>query len=346
MKRIALIAVVAAALVMTVTGCQEREPRADGVTVMLLTDDTGIDDRSFNAAAWRGILEFYGETWEHTPSRGTLFQTMNAPTDDFFVPNLRLAIEEGFDLIVTAGFAWSDAVGEVALDHPEQNILLVDVDWVYGPNVMQAVFAEHEGSFLVGAAAALQAVEQGVEAPRFGFIGGVPNEVITRFEVGFAQGVRHVLPEAEVLVFYVNDWGNAALARAQAMNWYGDGVFAIFSAAGASGNGTIAEAMEQRLRGNNVWAIGVDSDQFDQGIYDGANSAVLTSMIKRVETSVVYALNAVRDGNFDGRTIAFGLDADGVGFSTSNPALGPAVVSRVEQIREAIIDGEIIVAAE
>ena len=349
--KLVLIAVLAASMAVF-GGCRREGGNvpvrrlADGeISAILLTDATGIDDRSFNAAAWQGFLDFYGETWDHTPGRGRLYNVLTAQTMDLYIPNLWNAIDEEFDLIVTAGFTWAEAVTTVATANPDQNFLIVDVDWIGLPNVMEAIFAEHEGSFLVGAAAALQAIEEGIENPRFGFIGGIPGAVITRFHVGFVQGVHYVLPGADVLDFYVNSWGEPALARIQAMNWYNDGVFAIFSAAGGSGSGTIVQAIEERQMGRNVWAIGVASDQHYDGIYDGTNSAVLTSMIKRVESSVHYALNAVRDGTFHGRVDVFNLAREGVGFSTTNPALGPNVVSRLREIEQRIISGEIVVAS-
>ncbi|MCL2600489.1 MAG: BMP family ABC transporter substrate-binding protein [Treponema sp.] len=347
-----VLVALAAASILTLGGCQRDGRAARGpirqlaegeISAILLTDSSGIGDRSFNAAAWRGILEFYGEDWYYTPSRGRLYETLVAPAMEMYIPNLMLAVDEGYDLIVTAGFTWANSVSTVAGLNPRQNFLIVDVDWVHYPNVMQAMFAEHEGSFLVGAAAALQALEDGVENPRFGFIGGIAGAVITRFHVGFVQGVLSVIPDAEILEFYVNSWVEPAIARTQAISWYNDGVFAIFSAAGASGNGTIAEARDQRMMGRNVWAIGVDSDQFDEGLYTDTSSAVLTSMIKRVESSVIYALNAVRDGTFYGRLATFDLAGGGVGFSTTNPALGPNVVSRLREIEQKIISGEIVV---
>jgi basic membrane protein A len=322
-------------------GRNEGGAQAGNVTSVLMTDASGIDDHSFNAAAWRGMLEFYGTTWAEQAGRGPLYQTINSPTLDMTLPNMMLAVEEGYDLVIAAGFTWADVTNTVAGANPNQNFLIVDVDWIPRPNVMQAVFAEHEGSFLVGAAAALQALESGVQNPRFGFIGGIPGAVITRFHVGFIQGVHSVIPGAEVLEFYVNSWGEPALALMQARNWYNDGVFAIFSAAGASGNGTIAAAREMRMQGHNVWAIGVDSCQFELGFYAGRNSAVLTSMLKQVEAPVVYALNAVRDGTFSGRTISFGLQENGVGFSDVNPALSRNVVNQTNQLRQRIINGEL-----
>ena len=347
-----VFAALAAAFILAATGCErENVPArqlAEGeISAILLTDSSGIDDRSFNAAAWQGLLDFYGEDWGYTPTRASLFNFMTAEDDLALVPNMRLAVEEGFDLIVAAGYTWADAVSEVARLHPDQNFLFVDVDGLNLPNVMEAVFADHEGSFLVGAAAALTALEEGIENPRFGFIGGMAGAVITRFHVGFVQGVLSVIPDADVIDFYVNSWDEPALARTQAFNWFNDGVFAIFSAAGASGNGAIVEAVAQRQAGRNVWAIGVDSDQFWVGLYpshtEGPYSAVLTSMLKRVEESVIYALTAVAEGNFYGRTMVFDLPKEGVGISTTNPALSHSVIEQVEAKRQAIIAGDIVV---
>ncbi|MCL2190870.1 MAG: BMP family ABC transporter substrate-binding protein [Treponema sp.] len=343
-----IVAALVAASILITAGCERgnvpvRQLAEGEISAILLTDATGIDDRSFNAAAWQGMLDFYGETWDRTPNRGRLYDVLTATTMADYDPNLRLAVDEGFDLIIATGFTWREALAEVAVDYPGQNFLIVDVAGIGLPNVMEAIFAEHEGSFLVGAAAALQALEEGIENPRFGFIGGMPGALITRFHVGFVQGVLSVIPGADVLDFYVNSWGEPALARTQAMAWYGDGVFAIFSAAGASGNGTIAEARDRRMAGQNVWAIGVDSDQFEEGRYSDTQSAVLTSMIKRVESSVVYALAAVEEGNFYGRTIVFDLPMEGVGFSTTNPALSPRVIAQVNEIRDRIISGDIVV---
>ena len=339
-----LLSVFIAATAFAGGGRQARRVDDGQITVRLLTDATGIDDRSFNAAAWRGILEFYGDTWYNQRGRGTLYQVITAPTMDFYIPNLRTATDEGHDLIIVTGFTWANALNLVASQNPNQKYMIVDVDWVDQPNVMGATYAEHEGSFLVGVAAALKAIESGIANPRFGFIGGIPGAVITRFHVGYVQGVLSVLPNAQFVDYYANDWGRPDLAMTQAMNWFNDDVFVIFSAAGGTGNGTIAQAREERLAGRNVWAIGVDSDQHLEGVYNAAgDSAVLTSMLKVVESSVIYALEAVRDGNFSGRSVNFGLRENGVGFSTTNPALSPSIVRQVNQVRDDIIAGRIIV---
>jgi len=349
---IAAVTVISAGLLIS---CQKKAstigviPQGDAapkeITVRLLTDATGIDDKSFNAAAWRGILDFYGDSWENTRKRGSAYDVVTAQTQDMYVPTLRQATDEGYDLIVATGFTWADAIGEVAMGNPRQKYMIVDVDWLDSPNIMQASYAEHEGSYLVGAAAALKAKEDGIANPRFGFIGGVPGAVITKFEVGYVQGILSVIPDAQIVDYYVNSWGEPALAKTQAKNWYDSGVYAIYSAAGGSGNGTIAQAKEYRLAGRNVWAIGVDSDQFAEGLYTASDSAVLTSMLKRVETSLVYALNAVKNNDFKGEVITFDTVKDGVGYSRMNRELGRPIVDQLENIKEKIINGEIAIAA-
>jgi len=327
--------------------CQKKSEGsgADGVTVRLLTDSSGVDDKSFNAAAWRGILEFYGDTTDNPRQKGKAYDWVTTQDQSMYVPNLRMVTDQKYDLIIVNGFTWGDSLTMVSNDNPSQKYLIVDVDWVEAGNVMQAAYAEHEGSYLVGVAAALKALEDGVSSPRFGFIGGMPDPVITKFEVGYVQGILSIIPDAEIVDYYVNSWDEPALAKTQAMIWYDKGVYAIFSAAGNSGNGTIAQAKEYRTLGKNVWAIGVDSDQYEDGLYNAKDSAVLTSMLKRVENSVIYALNAVKNKTFSPSVIVFDLKAEGVGYSAANPALGKNIIDRLELIKTQVSSGNIKVVA-
>ncbi|HTX71327.1 MAG TPA: BMP family protein [Rectinemataceae bacterium] len=345
MKKV-LLAVLATAVLLLGASCAAKQSaKGSGPTVRLLTDATGIDDKSFNAAAWRGIVSFYGDTVDNPAKRGKLYDVVTAQTQDMYVPNLKQASDEKYDLIEVTGFTWADALNEVAPLYPKQKYMIVDVDWVNQPNVMQVTFSEHEGSYLVGVVAALKAKADGIKNPKFGFIGGIPGPVITKFEMGYVQGLLSVIPNAKVLDYYANDWGKPELAKAQAKNWFDSGVYAIFSAAGGTGNGTIAQAKEYRSQGKNVWAIGVDSDQYQDGIYEGTKSAVLTSMIKRVETASKVALQSVKDGTFKASVLVLDTKADGVGFSAANPELDKSIVDQVNAIRQKIIDGSIKVYA-
>jgi len=335
MKRVLFLALVVLALFATTAVAQP--------TCRLLTDVSGVDDKSFNAAAWRGILAFYGDTLANQSKKGKLYNVVTAQTQDMYIPNIKQASDEKYDLIIVTGFTFADALGEVAPQYPDQKYLIVDVDWVNKPNVMQATFTEHEGSYLVGVCAALKAKADGIKNPKFGFIGGIPGAVITKFEVGYVQGILSVLPKATVVDYYANDWAKPELAKAQAKNWYDSGVYCIFSAAGFTGSGTIAMAKEYRAAGKNIWAIGVDSDQYEDGIYDAAKtkSAVLTSMIKRVEAATLYALKAVQAGTFQAGVKIFDTKSDGIAFSDRNAALGKDIVAQVNAIKQKIISGAI-----
>ncbi|MEA5027274.1 MAG: BMP family ABC transporter substrate-binding protein [Sphaerochaeta associata] len=342
MKKLTILVLVLAMATMLFAQGGKEAAASDGrPTIRLLTDATGIDDKSFNAAAWRGIVEYYGDTVEKPANRGKLYDVVTAQTQDMYIPNLRQASDEGYDLIMVTGFTWADALSEVAPQYPDQKYTIVDVDWVGQPNVMEFIYSEEQGSFLVGLAAALQAKEDGIQNPRFGFIGGVPGATITKFEMGYVQGIRSVFPNAQIYDYYANDWGKPELAKAQAKNWYDMGVYCIFSAAGGTGNGTIAQAKEYRNQGKNVWAIGVDSDQYADGIYTGTKSAVLTSMLKRVENSSLMVLKAVADGSFSGGVVQMGMADDGVGYSTANPELSANVIKLVDAAKADINSGKI-----
>jgi basic membrane protein A len=338
-------AVLFAALVL---GCNKGAPQqteSSGITCRLITDASGIDDKSFNAAAWRGILRFYGDTWDNPSGRGAAYDFISAPSQDMFLPMLQQATDDGYDLIITAGFMFDNATLTAAQKNPDQKYMIVDVDYVPAPNILQAVFAEHEGSYLVGVAAALKAIEDNIPNPRFGFIGGVVDPTITKFEIGYVQGILSILPDAEIVDYYVGSWDDPALAKSQAKNWYDSGVYIIYSAAGASGGGTIAQAKEYRVQNKNVWAIGVDSDQFEDGLYNDTDSAVYTSMIKRVESATYYGLSSVKNGTFKGETITLDLRADGVGYAETNPAMSAGIKAKINEAAQKIKDGAIQVAA-
>ena len=322
-------------------GCSKKVVSDGRPTVRLVTDATGIDDMSFNAAAWRGIVQFYGDALDDTKMRGSLYDVITCQTQDMYVPNLKQTADRGYDLIIATGFTFANAIDEVAPLYPDQNFMIVDVDWLNQPNLAQYSYAEEQGSFLVGAAAALQAQAENIEMPKFGFIGGVPGGTITKFEVGYIQGIRAVIPDAEIFDYYANSWGAPEKAKAQAKNWYDSGVYAVFSAAGGTGNGTIAQAKEYRAQGKNVWAIGVDSDQWESGKYAEGKSVVLTSMIKKVETASITALKQVESGSFDGGIHKLSLADDGLDYSLTNTELKPEVADAVNAMKADIIAGKI-----
>lgn len=345
MKRIlTVLLVLAVAFSAFAAGSSETKAAApaagEKIKAVLLTDATGIDDKSFNAAAWRGMLEFYGD---NGAGRGALYENITAQTSDDYVPNMKNAAEADWDLIITTGFTWADAVEEVAGLYPDQKFIIVDVDWLTKrPNLIQYIYEEEQGSYLVGVAAAEQAKAEGIANPKFGFVGGVAGATITKFEIGYIEGVKSIYPNAEIKDFYVNSWGDTATAKTAAKSMYDSGVYCIFAAAGGSGLGVIAQAKEERLAGKNVWAIGVDSDQHEDGVYAAGESAVLTSMIKKVENSTLDALQKT-SGAWEGGVVTQNMANGGVGYSTTNARLSAAAKAAADKAAEAIKSGALVV---
>ena len=320
-------------------------PKKPTITVKMITEASGINDRSYNAAAWDGILSFYGDERGEEEGFGELYDVTPCREMSYAVSLLQQTANESPDLIIVVSFALENALRTVSPMYPNQKFLSIDSSFIDSPNVLNFLFASEEGSFLVGCAAALQSIAENVQNPKFGFIGGVNSDIITDFEAGFIQGVRSIISDAVIYEYYAGDWAKPELAAAVAKKWYTEeGVYAIYSAAGATGNGTIAQAVAQRKMGKNVWAIGVDRDQYDEGYYGVGKSAVLTSMIKRVDTAVKYGLMQVQNNTFKPGTVVLGLKESGVGYTSTNADLNAEVQKQLTGIMASIVTGYITVS--
>lgn len=305
--------------------------------VGLVTDVGGIDDKSFNQGTWEGILRFAAEN--KLPKANYKYLQSSAEAD--YVPNLSTFSDEKLDLIVAPGFLFEKAMGEVAANYPKNKYLIID-SVVGKPNVASAVFAEHEGSFLVGVAAGLKAKVDGKKV--VGFLGGMQFPLIERFQAGFEAGVKAVYPECTVLVDYAGDFGAPDKGQAIAQKQFNAGAYIIFHAAGGTGNGMIKEAKERSQKGDTRWAIGVDKDQYKDGAY-GTKSAVLTSMMKRVDVAAHDVAVMVRDGKFPGgQVLVFSLKNQGVGIPSENPNLSAAIVKTVKDYEARIASGRLAVS--
>ena len=322
-------------------GSETTAPGGDGgdggdasdMTFGLVYDVGGRGDQSFNDAAARGFdqaqEEFGYDTEELEPSAG------GENREEL----LRLLAEQQTDLVFAIGFAFADGVTAAAPDFPDVNFAIVD-SVVEADNVASLVFAEEQGSFLVCAAAALTS-----QTGKIGFIGGVEVDLIKKFEAGCRAGAEQVNPDIEIEVQYLSPAGDfsgfndPAKAREVATAMYEGGADVIYHAAGGSGGG-LFEAAAATGRQGEVWAIGVDSDQ-----YLTADATVqpyiLTSMLKRVDVAVYETAKAMAEGNFAGGVQTFDLSRDGVGYSTSGDFLGDDVISQLEDLKQQIIDGEI-----
>ncbi len=329
----ALLVLVVAALVAVPVFAQFK--------VGLVTDVGGIDDRSFNQGTWEGIVRFAKDYFKvNAPTANFKYLQSSAEAD--YVPNLSTFSDEGMSLIVAPGFLFEQAMTQVAKNYPTRKYLIIDTV-VPLPNVVSATFAEHEGSFLVGVAAGLKAKED--KQSVVGFIGGMQIPLIEKFQAGYEQGVKAVFPDCKVLIDYTGVFDDPSKGQALAQKQYNAGAYITFSAAGSCGNGVIKEAKERQMKGDIRWVIGVDKDQYSDGIYSGNKSAVLTSMMKRVDVAAYDVAKMTMDGKFPGgQTLVFTLKNAGVGIPANNPNLSAAIVAKVKEYADLIASGKLKVS--
>ena len=304
---------------------------ATDIKVGLAFDTGGRGDGTFNDSAAAGADLATSEL-------GVTVDELEATTAEDRKPNLETLTANGNNPVIAVGFAFGEGLAEVAAANP--GTIYANVDGFYEnatPNVLFLGFAEHEGSFLVGAAAALKS-ESGI----IGFIGGQEIDLIKKFEAGYTAGAKYINPDIVVNVQYLgaagdnNAWNSPDKAKEIANGWYADGADVVYTAAGGSGNGTIAAAVE-----SGKWAIGVDSDQWATATPE-QQAHILTSMLKRVDVAVFETVKAAQDGTLAGGFATYDLKVDGVGYSTSGGYLDD-VKDQLEQIKADIVAGTIVV---
>ncbi len=314
----------------------EASGDGEGFSSKMVTDVGGVDDRSFNESAWAGLTEF-GEDY---PEADVDYIQSGDAAD--YLPNLQQLAREGTDLTFAIGFLMADDIRDVAQQNPDQNFAIVDevvTDDDGNPidNLASITFGEHEGSFLVGAIAALQS-----ESGEVGFLGGVESPLIQKFEYGFKAGVEFVDPDVEIVSQYAQDFNDASTGQNIADTMYSGGADIIYHAAGGTGNGLFTEAIDRNESGEEVWAIGVDQDQaLTEGEWSEGN-VILTSMVKRVDSAVYNISEETMNGEFPGgETVELGLEDDGVGIAESDENVTDEALDLVEELEQMILDGEI-----
>ncbi len=328
----------------------EPEMMTDLPTVGLVYDIGGRGDQSFNDSAAAGIERAAAEL-------GITFTEASPEPDGSNREEIMQLAASEHDIVVGVGFLYESAAATVGPENPDTMFGVVDSGMLdfsadppapYADNIAGLVFAEHEGSFLVGAAAALK-----TQTGTIGFIGGVQNVggLIERFEAGYNAGARAVNPDIEIIGDYVTQapdmdgFNSPDRGKEIALAMYEEGADIIYHAAGGTGAGLFQAAQEQtEATGSKVWAIGVDSDQYltaDPGVRE----YILTSMLKRVDSSIFEMIKSVIEGNMVPGPTAYDLSVDGVGYSTSGGYVDD-IADQLEAYREQIISGEIVVPRE
>ncbi|MFT3874629.1 MAG: BMP family ABC transporter substrate-binding protein [Nocardioides sp.] len=282
----------------------------DGPKVGLAYDVGGRGDQSFNDSAYAGLEKAVSELGA-TCKEG---EATDGEAESAREDRLRQMAEAGMNPIIGVGFAYSDAVNAVAPDYADINFAVIDgydPDDKANDNVAYLGFAENEGSFLVGAAAALK-----TKADHIGFVGGVHTDLIKKFEAGYVAGAKAVNPKIKVEVKYIEEsdlsgFSDPAGGKAAAAAEFDKGADIVYHASGASGSGVFEAATEA-----GQWAIGVDSDQYLTAPAD-QQPHILTSMLKRVDVATFDMIQSVADGSPLVSYQTYDLKADGVGYSTS-----------------------------
>ena len=304
-------------------------------TVAMVTDVGGVDDKSFNQSAWEGIQQFGEENGLKKGDDG--FDYLQSTSDADYNTNLNNLIRREFDVVFGIGFLMEGAVKEIAEQQPDAQIAIIDAV-VDAPNVASVMFKEQEGAFLAGVAAALM-----TETGKVGFVGGMEIPVIERFEAGFLAGVEAADPAVEVDVQYTGAFDKAELGKTTANLMYSAGADIVFHAAGGTGNGVFTEAKERKEADPeaNIWVIGVDADQYEEGQTGDAN-VTMTSVLKRVDSAVINISDQAAAGEFPGgETTTYGLADDGVGLADARGAIPDDIMAKIEEFKQQVIDGEI-----
>ncbi|RLM48190.1 BMP family ABC transporter substrate-binding protein [Haloarcula sp. Atlit-47R] len=306
----------------------------------------GLDDRSFNDAANRGIqrarLDDGVEYTNHEPTSVAGFAEVQA--------ELASSTNPSYDLICCIGFLQAEGLSETATEYTDQQFMIVD-SVVEADNVASYVFREHEGSFQAGNLAGLlttRDIDLGAgstnpDETTVGFVGGLDQPLIHKFEAGFRAGVEYANTDVDVLTEYLGNFDDVQGARDIAAGMYDDGADIVYHAAGGAGVGIF-----QAAQAHGRYAIGVDSDQSRSN--PRYADVVLASMVKRVNVAVYDAATAtVADSLPAGEVVSLGIDSDGVGivYGTSlEPAIPDDVRTALSTSREQIAAGDIVVPTE
>jgi basic membrane protein A len=346
-KHLLLLLSVLLSFSLVAAACGDDDEGSD-VSVGLVFDIGGEGDQSFNDSAAAGLARAADELGVAT--------SKVSPNDDGSNRAELLQLQaDNSDIVLAIGFLFAGDAAAVSGENPDINFAVVDdamLDFDNGgvpvsDNTAGLTFAEEQGSFLVGAAAALKS-----ETGTIGFIGGVCCfGLIEKFEAGYIAGAKAVNPDIEIISEYITEFPNfdgfndPASGKETALAIYAQGADIIYHAAGGTGAGLFEAAKEQsEATGSKVWGIGVDSDQYNT-VDPEVQEYVLTSMLKRVDNAVFEIIKAHINGTFEAGNTVYDLSTDGVGYSTSGGYVDD-IADQLDDFKKQIVDGDIVVPTE
>ena len=303
---------------------EETEEDIDGTgfKIGMVTDVGGVNDGSFNQSAWEGLqraAENFGCEVKYIESKG----------DADFVPNIESFLDEDYDLIICTGYVMADAVRDAAELNPDQKFAIVDdASNADLDNVTCMMFEQEQASYLVGLAAGYT-----TESNVVGFVVGQANETMNSFGYGYLAGVLDANPDATILQYNANSFGDASAGKTAVNTMVTKGADVVFHAAGGTGLGVIDGCKE-----NGIWAIGVDSDQSPL-----APETILTSALKRVDNACYDATKKAILGTLEGGVATYDLAAGGVDIAPTTDNLSKDVLEKIEDAKKDIIAGDLVV---
>ena len=300
----------------------------DRLRVGLVTDIGGLDDRSFNFLANKGLQRAESEL-------GVEGRVVVSRSNADYVPNLSSLASKKYDLVIAVGFLMADAVDVVAKQFPIVRFAIIDFpqeELKSKPaNVRGLLFKEQEAGYLVGYLAGLLAKREAGSRQVIGSVGGLKIPPVDRYIAGYQAGAKAANPELQTLNAYSQDFVDQAKCKEVALDEIGRGARVIFQVAGQCGLGALSAAREKNVRG-----IGVDSDQAYLGKH------VLTSALKKVDVAVFQTIQSVQDGGFQGgQNTVFDVASGGVGLGEIASDVPADLVSQVNRIQDRIAAGTI-----
>jgi basic membrane protein A len=318
MTRTLIATLAAATFAAGVAGAQDFTPA-------VIFDMGGKFDKSFNEAAYNGAERFKQEA-------GIEYLEFEVTNESQRDQALRRMARRGANVVIAVGFSFATPLEQIAKEFPDTKFVIID-GVVEQPNVQSVMFKEHEGSFLVGMAAAMAS-----KTGKVGFVGGMDIPLIRNFAHGYQQGVKYINPDAEVFVNMTGTtpaaWNDPAKGAELAQSQFDRGADVVYAAAGGTGLGVLQAAAD-----SGKLSIGVDSNQ--NYLHPGS---VLTSMLKRVDVAVYNAFKDAKAGTLKTGMQNLGLAEEGVGYAIddNNRALiTPEMEAKLEDAKAKIISGEL-----
>ncbi|MEA2317517.1 MAG: basic rane protein [Solirubrobacteraceae bacterium] len=299
-------------------------PQAKKIKVGLVTDIGGLNDRSFNALANKGLQDSVKQL-------GVQGRVLISKSNADYVPNLTTLAQQKYDLVIGVGFLMAEAVNTVASKFPQINFAIIDFSQAAmkskPKNVQGLLFKEQEAGYLAGYLAGLYAKDNGGSIST---VGGQKIPPVDHYIAGFQAGAKKADPGVKTLNAYSQDFVDQAKCKEIALDQISKGSKVVFHVAGQCGLGALDAAKEKSVQG-----IGVDADQSYLG------PQVLTSALKKIDVAVVRTVKSVQDGAFKGGTDEVNsLQNDGVGIGKIS-STGQKYAADVQKVQDQIKSGEI-----